>query len=644
VLYLGQQAGLTAAFLILAYLTGWAWERACLRRVPLGPLRPLARWCLGFATWMAAVFGLAATGLLGSRSLLVLALGVLLVTGLLRRHRGGRRFPWPLRWPMAVALGLLLLPDALLALSPQMSWDAAVYHLTLPRLFLEHGGFRPVPFLVYAHWPANGEMLYTAVLGFGEQVGLGASGSYPAAKLLHFAFGLLTAYALAVAVTGARRRRATPWLAPLVLALFLANPVVLEALRVAYVELIQAFFLTAGVLFLDRGLRRTGTPLPRPGGRAALVLAGLCGGVLAGLKVSGFLTTGVLAIVLLGAAGRRLGGPRRGSGRLPGVLGALAWFGGPALILALPWGIRCWAETGNPVYPFLYGVFGGPHWSPELGARFAAWQQGIGMGREALDYLLLLPRVILQGGHGYDHFDGAVGTFWLLLLPLSLILAARRRLTSASRLGLGVSALVFLLWAASSQQTRFLVLLLPLLALAAGEALVCLTRGTRHGSRILPLVTGLAVLGVAVLHGSTLATGYRTLAIYGRQTPTAILASGEPPIFRFMDQRLPPQARVLMLHTNRGFFCRREYLADSFFEASQIAQWLKTPEAADIDDMANIGQRLRAAGVTHVLVARKPTAASYPEALGRLLGDPAQARLVYQDDHTFLLRLRPGAW
>ncbi len=323
------------------------------------------------------------------------------------------------------------------------------------------------------------------------------------------------------------------------------------------------------------------------------------------------------------------------------MLGALAWFGGPALVLALPWGIRCWAETGNPVYPFLYGVFGGPHWSPELGQRFAAWQQGIGMGRDALDYLLLLPRVILQGAHGYDHFDGAVGIFWLLLLPLCVVFAVQQRLTSASRLGLGVSALVFLLWAASSQQARFLVPLLPLLALAAGEALERLTRSTGHGSRILPLVAGLAVLGVAVTHGSTLATGYRTLAIYGRQTPTAILASGEPPIFHFINQRLPPQARVLMLHTNRGFFCRREYLADSFFEASQIVQWLEAREVAGIDGMA---RHLRAAGVTHVLVARKPTATVYPEALGRLLGDPEQARLEYQDDRTFLVRLNPGAW
>ena len=38
---------------------------------------------------------------------------------------------------------------------------------------------------------------------------------------------------------------------------------------------------------------------------------------------------------------------------------ALALFGGIALIVAAPWYLCNLAFTGNPVYPFAYGIFGG---------------------------------------------------------------------------------------------------------------------------------------------------------------------------------------------------------------------------------------------------------------------------------------------
>ena len=57
-------------------------------------------------------------------------------------------------------------------------------HLTLPRIWLAHGGFFPMPFNVYAHWPSYVQMLY----------GLGlAVEDYVLGKLLHLMFlGLLT--------------------------------------------------------------------------------------------------------------------------------------------------------------------------------------------------------------------------------------------------------------------------------------------------------------------------------------------------------------------------------------------------------------------------------------------------------------------
>jgi hypothetical protein len=49
----------------------------------------------------------------------------------------------------------------LLALYPSVSWDADTYHLGVPRLWLDHGGFREIPFNVYSNWPLATELLFS---------------------------------------------------------------------------------------------------------------------------------------------------------------------------------------------------------------------------------------------------------------------------------------------------------------------------------------------------------------------------------------------------------------------------------------------------------------------------------------------------
>jgi hypothetical protein len=51
------------------------------------------------------------------------------------------------------------------ALDPWPGWDGMTAHLTLPRLYLEAGGFRRLPFSVYSHWPSNVQLIYGLGLG-----------------------------------------------------------------------------------------------------------------------------------------------------------------------------------------------------------------------------------------------------------------------------------------------------------------------------------------------------------------------------------------------------------------------------------------------------------------------------------------------
>src|SRR5262249_52412592 len=140
--------------------------------------------------------------------------------------------------------------------------------------------------------------------------------------------------------------------------------------------------------------------------------------------------------------------------------------------------------------------FGGPEWSTGLEGQFLAWQQSIGMGRQVVDFLLLPVRVALEGGSGYTHFDGRLNPLWCALVPLSLAAAPS---SPPVRRALGVAALYFLTWAATSQQARFLIPILPLLSVAAGVALATmLARVETIGPALYP-VCAAGVVGVATV-------------------------------------------------------------------------------------------------------------------------------------------------
>jgi hypothetical protein len=191
-----------------------------------------------------------------------------------------------------------------------------------------------------------------------------------------------------------------------------------------------------------------------------------------------------------------------------------------------------------------------------------------------------------------------------------------------------LAALYFVLWAFSSQQTRFLISVLPLLAVAtavsASWVVDRMTRGrvvVRTALAALVVASSLAVLAWAtryVRSGSIEAA--RNLIV----DPPNVHEWTPHPVYTFVRHQLPPQAKLMLLNINHGFFLDREYIADSFFEASQLNELISA--AHDREDLRRLFERL---GVTHVLVDRTPWV-KFPPLLWEYLDDPAAATLIYR--------------
>jgi hypothetical protein len=605
--YIAEYSVLFCLLGAILWLPGAVIAVLALRDPELEELRRPARIVLGLAVWTAFMFTLAATGQLHRWCLLGFCLPWLGL-GLLFYRRSdrtpgaaGRANPLSRRAIVrGVLLTVIVAPCFILAMSPEVAWDASVYHLTLPKLYIGHQGFQSVAFSIYSNWPLNTELLFTAAMLLKD---------YVLATMVHFGFGLLTLYAI-YTLCRVFHRREIAWLA---MFLFLANQVVLWELSVAYIDLAYAFWFVAAFIFMMWWMEN------RPGRRTALLLCGLCCGLLAGVKVNGIMGVGALAVLLLLRLVRL--NRREFWDQAREMLGCFVL---PVIALWLPWLLKAAWYAGNPVYPLLYHGFGGLDWSATLSAQFAAWQKGIGMGRTAADYVLLPARVILLGDTGYAHFDGRICRWWILLIPLMLVYGMRSPLV---RRCLAVSGLFFVLWSVSSQQIRLLIPILPLLAVAAAATIHDLAERIRRPSR------REATLSVCVIASALTAVGVNA-GNYGRafdllkdlhERGPAVRQAAIHPVYRFINESLPADARLLCLNTNEGFFLNREYLADSCFEASQIADWLR-PASTKSEVRARLADR----GITHVLIAKKDWGIAYPPALLALLSDPDCVRPLYR--------------
>lgn len=606
-LYVAANSLSLAGLVGLFYLTGWLIDQAVLDGRGCGLYAIVSRFGLGSAAWMGWIFVLAAGQGLFPSTLGFSALLVLVLTWRVRKRRGHgisssvSSTQDSHRDPVAWLLGMVTLA-ALLSLWlqvqwPQVGWDANVYHLTVPRLYLDHGGFHRIPFNVYSNWPLNTQMLYALALAARDHV---------LAKSVHFAFGVAV-LVLIHRVVKANGRSWAGWLAAL---LFLFNPVVLDEFRHAYVDLAFALFLLLAFVMMQQGLEG------RDDRDRQLVLAGVFAGVAAGIKPTGVLGVSCLVLVFLVVLIRQKGPWRENCKDLARILV-------PTAVLLTPWLIKSWILTGNPIYPFLYGLFGGPEWSAELSDQLGRWQRGMGMGRSWLDSLLLPFRVILSGGPGYDHFDGKISPLWLVIVPFSAAVARRDPWVARS---LGFAGLYFVVWALTSQQMRFLIPILPFLAIAAGIAAYETSRGLKSTFALLSRSAVIATsIAMVVLGGQDLWSPTRMMVPRYLDTGSALVEEVVHPVFQYINEDLPAEARLLFLNTNHGFFCERDFVADSFFEASQINDLLQAQ-----DGKAGIQAALGARRISHILVENRDRSVPWPPALYEYLNDPGLARRTYR--------------
>ncbi|MHB9036869.1 MAG: ArnT family glycosyltransferase [Armatimonadota bacterium] len=478
----------------------------------------------------------------------------------------------PRKISLASLLMLILMVAALIpALAPpsMTDWDSLAYHLSVPKLWLEHGGIHRINFISHSNFPMLVEMLYMPGLILHQPV---------AAKLINFWMGVMLVASVVMLVKRHLNAKAAP-LAAIALA---GMPIVLWLATTAYIDLATALYTVLAIHLLLNYLDDPERPY--------LIGSAMAAGFAASTKMTGLVVIPLILawLIIDRMTLRRSNSPSPQPSPTFGGEGAV--FLVIALLVCAPWCIKSIIYTGNPVYPFFYSIFGGRDWTAELARHYATQQSLFGMEHDLTAFLMLPFNLTFNSDRFYDTAGLYVGPIFLVALPI-LFLAKYR---SRKLVGLGFFFLGLLLtWFALTHQSRYLV---PGFAvLAALVAALAYDDARFRVSRIALWVVfvGTAIFGIWTLYP---AIANAAPVVFGQETRDEYLTRTLDvfPADKWINDNLPKSAKIALFGDTRGFYLDRAYVWADPGHNAEFTRKFGSPE--------ELARYLKGRKVTHAIV------------------------------------------
>ncbi|MEI6540215.1 MAG: hypothetical protein WCO86_11925, partial [Planctomycetota bacterium] len=379
------------------------------------------------------------------------------------------------------------------------------------------------------------------------------------------------------------------WLAALI---FLTTPWTLRISLIAYAEGGLTFYLISATMcaLLVRQI---------PGKTIGVsLITGLLAGAAMASKYPGLIsvilpTAAVIAVqfrqsrnAVVTETGPQL---QAAHGWRPLLLPAAAFSLGVAAMIA-PWLLKNLAETGNPVYPLAYSVFGGSEWSPEMDAR---WKPA----HAASEHLLSRIPEHIVGAAVYNKWTSGL----LFALAVPAVFLWRRVKTLPVILCLIVWGFATW-WAFTHRIDRFWIPLIPLLSLAAGTSWLI------SESKIWKLF-----LWTVIAAGTLFNVRFCGLALVGFHIGLIDLETARQITIRAdirdLNQTLPATARVLMVGEAEVFDATFPLAYNTVFDECLFEAWttLPTDSQRPVTERRMLPpqltlQKLREQRITHIFV------------------------------------------
>jgi hypothetical protein len=458
---------------------------------------------------------------------------------------------------LEIALAGIILVPLLLALvaslASPIAKDTLLYHFSVPKVFIAQGGSGYVEGNIASYLPLGAEMHNVWAMLLGRLLSDRAAAA--AAGAVNFAFFPL----LLAAVYGwAREFRISRSWSLIAAAMIATVPTAYHVAANEYVDVALALFITLALYAVSRWWDDLGS--------GWLVYIAVFLGAALSIKFTALVVIAAVALVILLRARKETGPGLRKV--LIGGFGALVLAGA----IASPWYVRTWKETGSPIFPFYMNIWKGnvSGWDVERSQLFQQMNsQYGGESKSALDYVATpFSTAILAQPEKAAYFDGVIGVGFLIGLPILVMVLWKYDMPVGLKAGLGIAAVLFLFWSFSSQQLRYLLPILPVLAIAIV-----------FSSESLSGITSLKWVFKAGFIAAALAGVLVSAAWFLRIGPVREVLGGESkddylmrnldyyPYYRTLNTDTPADSKVWLINMRRdSYYLDRPYFSDYLFE------------------------------------------------------------------------------
>jgi hypothetical protein len=470
------------------------------------------------------------------------------------------------------------------SLAPPIAKDTLLYHFALPKAFIAQGGAGFVEGNIASYIALGNEMhsIWAMLLGgmFDERAAEAAAG---ATSFLFFPLLLLAVYG------GARELKIDRRWSLLATLMVASIPSAFHVASSSYIDLGLALYITLAIFALSRWWREQK--------RTWLVLVAIFLGAALSIKLTAVFVFAAFALIVL----LRARNDKENAGRIVAHGFAALLLAGA---IASPWYLRTWKATGSPVFPFYMSIWKGEAagWDVERSNLFQAMNSQYGGNEKgSLDYVLAPVRLSVTAQPEIaGNFDGVLGVSFLLGLPLLILGLWKFELPIEVKIGAGVAGIMFLFWLFSSQQLRYLLPIVPVLAIAIISSAKVISEKIGGTFRSVSQLS-FAAASIAALLVS--------FAWFLQAAPLRVVLGGESrdeylarnldyyPYYQWLNSETTPDSKVWLINMRRDTYnLDRPVFSDYLFE-----DWTLRKMVWEARNVQELRAKVAAMGIKYVL-------------------------------------------
>jgi len=498
---------------------------------------------------------------------------------------------------------LILCAEVSLNFTPPISRDALVHHLAVPKLWIRHGGFYEIPWADFSFYPMYINLLYMVCLYLKNDI---------APKFIHLAFGLGTGWLIFLYL---KQKIDRNW-GLLGMVIFITTPVVIWLCTSAYIDLGMTFFTTGSVLafvkWRDSEYKKF----------IWFLTSSISMGIAVGSKYNALIAWFIMNMMLMF-------GFVRDTRQQTKVFGYGILFFLITAVVASPWYLKNYFQTGNPFYPLFNKFFQSLHHQPvqsiihtqfvEKTSQLSFFKMREAMYGETFWETLLIPiRMFFQGkDNSYQYFQGVLNPVLIIFSPFILL----NKKYVKDKFIFVIFSVLFIIMAyfLTAKQVRYILPVLPFLAIIAVIGIKDLMDGLGDGTSTSFLrirlndgsISRMVIFAtVAILLLSNLFYLKNRMDIikpfpylFGKETKDAFLKRHllHYDAVKYVNATLPEDAVIFtMFLGRRGYYLDKNYKNEPSFGMNTLKLMIKSSSSSE-----KFVKYIQSLNITHIMMRTK---------------------------------------